>query len=115
MKKKAGEKKSRGFRVISFRSGPVETNKNLIGVTDKFRNYISNPDPITNKEKMLQAGYELILPIIESCGENFSRKELWDKCGNVTTAYDSLLEDISVGKSRGFLQEIRLREPKGES
>lgn len=105
-------KKSRGMRIFSPKAGPRETNKNLLGVTDKFRNYVPNPAPSTNKEKMDQAAYELILPIVEACGENFTRRELWDKSGNFYTPYSDLLELVDKGKEKGLLQEIRLPEPR---
>jgi hypothetical protein len=102
----------KGMRIITPKAGPRETNKNLIGVTDKFRNYIPNPAPITNKERMAQAAYELIFPIVEACGENFTRRELWDKVGDVYTPYEDLLELVNRGKERGLLQEIRFSEPR---
>jgi hypothetical protein len=103
---------SRGMRIITPKVGTKETNKNLIGITDKFREYIPNPAPTTNKEKMAQAAYGLLLPIVQDCGENFTRRELQVKSGNFNTSYSDLLELINMGKSRGLLQEVRLVEPK---
>ena len=103
---------SRGMRIISPKVGTTETNKNLIGITDKFRSYIPNPAPSTNKEKMAQAAYELLLPIVQNCGENFTRRELQVKSGDFYTPYSDLLELVDIGKVRGFLQEVRVMEPK---
>jgi hypothetical protein len=105
---------SRGMRIIRPKVGTTETNKNLIGVTEKFKEYIPNPSPITNKEKMDQAFYELIFPIVDACGENFTRRELQVKSGNFYTPYTDLLELVAKGKERGLLKEIRVVRPKEE-